>query len=234
MTGGMNNCDRGEDLVAYLYKEASPQGARDFEEHLKACQGCREELESLGNLRRSLKEWQIEAVPRIEVSIQRQPVEILKELISSLPAWIKVGGLAAASAIVVFLSLALSGTRIDWREGNVKLGISERGEPREARILDASSSLQLTRAEIDTMIAERVKAVQMEQAHSVEEMKSQVTSLSQQLARTTEAQAKLVQSLDTVRKEQRILMARSQSTLGEWLFASNGASDQDEGNDRKN
>jgi len=141
---------------------------------------------------------------------------------------------SAASAIVVFLSLALSGTRIDWREGNVKLGISERGEPREARILDASSSLQLTRAEIDTMIAERVKAVQMEQAHSVEEMKSQVTSLSQQLARTTEAQAKLVQSLDTVRKEQRILMARSQSTLGEWLFASNGASDQDEGNDRKN
>jgi FtsZ-binding cell division protein ZapB len=116
----------------------------------------------------------------------------------------------------------------------VKLGISERGEPREARISDASSSLQLTRAEIDTMIAERVKAVQMEQAHGVEEMKAQVTSLSQQLARTTEAQAKLVQSLDSVRKEQRILMARSQSTLGEWLFASNGASDQDEGNDRKN
>lgn len=230
----MNNCNRGEDLVAYLYGEASSQVARDFEAHLKACQECREELESLGNLRRSLKEWQIDSVPRIEVSIQRRPAEILKELISSLPVWTKVAGLTAASAMVVFLALALSETRIDWREGNVKLGISEGGGPRQTRISDADPSRQLTRAEIDTMIAERVRAVQLEQAQHVEEMKAHVASLSQQVARATEAQAKLVQSLDSVKKEQRVLMARSQSTLGEWLFASSGASDQDESNDRQN
>ena len=234
MIGGTNSCNRGEDMVVYLYGEASPELTHDFEQHVKSCSGCREELDSFVSLRGSLKEWQIEAQPRIEVSIQRRPLEIFRELVTTLPRWMKIGGLAAASAALVLFSLALSGTRIDWREGTVKFGIAEGGGPRESRVSDASPSRQLTRAEIDTMIDERVKTVRMEQAQHLAELNAQVASLNLQLTRAGEAQSKLVQSLASVRKEQRTLMARSQSTLGEWLFASSGTTGQDGSNDREN
>ena len=85
------------------------------------------------------------------------------------------------------------------------------------------------------MIDARVKAVRLEESRRVDEMSAQVVNLNQELLQASQTQAKLIQSLATVRKEQRTLLARSQSTLGEWLFASNGTAEQmDESNDRQN
>ena len=86
MSSRMNKCNRGEDLVTYLYGEATSQDALAFEAHLVSCEMCREELSAFGPLRQQLKDWQIESSPRIEVSIQRSPFEVLRELISATPA----------------------------------------------------------------------------------------------------------------------------------------------------
>ena len=37
-------CHRAEDLVAYLYNEASETDAQDFADHAEQCDACRSEL----------------------------------------------------------------------------------------------------------------------------------------------------------------------------------------------
>ena len=44
-TGLPSQCARAEELVAYLYDEATENEARSFGEHLRACASCRDELE---------------------------------------------------------------------------------------------------------------------------------------------------------------------------------------------
>lgn len=55
-------CDRGEELVAYLYGEAAPEEDADFRRHLAACAACAEELAALGGLREELAAWREEAL----------------------------------------------------------------------------------------------------------------------------------------------------------------------------
>ena len=78
------------------------------------------------------------------------------------------------------------------------------------------------------MIAERVAASRVDDERRQAEMRAQISNLSLQLATASQSQTKLASSLVTLRAEHRALVAKGQSTLGEWLFASNGVENEKE------
>ena len=55
-------CHRAEDLVTYLYGEASESDARDFRAHLQQCDACRGEFAAFGQMHESIVVWRNEAL----------------------------------------------------------------------------------------------------------------------------------------------------------------------------
>src|SRR5215467_14067209 len=55
-------CHRAEDLVSYLYGEASPGDALDFRDHLQRCDACRSEFASFNQVHTSIQAWRSEAL----------------------------------------------------------------------------------------------------------------------------------------------------------------------------
>jgi len=55
-------CHRAEDLVTYLYGEASEAEARDFAGHMRACDACRSEFAIFQQVHESIQEWRTEAL----------------------------------------------------------------------------------------------------------------------------------------------------------------------------
>src|SRR5687767_11968485 len=57
-----NDCGRAEQLVGYLYGEATAAERAGFERHLAACAGCRDELAAFGQVRTAVGEWRAEVL----------------------------------------------------------------------------------------------------------------------------------------------------------------------------
>jgi len=55
-------CHRAEDLVTYLYNEASAADARDFAAHAEVCEACRAELAVFAQVHESILLWRNEAL----------------------------------------------------------------------------------------------------------------------------------------------------------------------------
>lgn len=118
-------CERGEELVAYLYGEATKEEAGLFCRHLAACAVCREELAALGGVREGLAAWRAEAlgtVPSLNIEealapaaplVTNAPRErsaraALREFFSLSPLWLRAGAFAVLLAFCALLALTLS------------------------------------------------------------------------------------------------------------------------------
>jgi len=55
-------CHRSEDLVTYLYNEASAAEAQDFASHIETCQACRAEYAVFSQVHESILFWRNEAL----------------------------------------------------------------------------------------------------------------------------------------------------------------------------
>src|SRR5712664_1719636 len=55
-------CHRSEDLVTYLYNEASAAEAQDFANHVETCEACRAEFAVFSEVRESILLWRNEAL----------------------------------------------------------------------------------------------------------------------------------------------------------------------------
>ncbi len=113
-----NQCQRKEDLITYLYGEATPTEEKAFKQHLQECASCKKEMSEFAMVRESLQTWQTAEAPKIAMDLPlerpRSLKEILKELGTILPAWFKYGtGFAAAGAFSLLL-LALFNTQIHY------------------------------------------------------------------------------------------------------------------------
>jgi hypothetical protein len=106
-------CDRGNDLVAFLYGEANEREARDFERHLLSCFACKEELSSFQQLRQSVGAWRQESLSAIPAySGNSRNVELRKPSAAAAiraffdlsPLWVK-GALAFAAALFCVVSI---------------------------------------------------------------------------------------------------------------------------------
>ena len=115
-------CERGDELIAFLYGEADQGEARKFEEHMEHCSSCKAEFASFGQLRSSIGSWKQEALAgfsfgrtSIETARKRSAVAAFKEFFELAPLWMK-GALAFATVLFCLLAvLAMGRLRIEKR-----------------------------------------------------------------------------------------------------------------------
>ena len=106
-------CERASELIAFLYGEADEHEARDFRLHLQQCSGCREEVASFGDVRRSITAWRDEALAGfVSTPLTAQPktksaLAALRQFFDLSPLWLKGATALAAVTFCVLAGLAL-------------------------------------------------------------------------------------------------------------------------------
>jgi len=121
-------CHRAEDLVTYLYGEASEVDSRDFADHLQQCDACRVEFGIFQQVHDSILVWRNEALgstfsPAAVVSETAvdsaqfvrhkrnlSALEALREFFSVSPLWLRAATACAALLLCVLGVLAISRT----------------------------------------------------------------------------------------------------------------------------
>lgn len=101
-------CDRKEELIAYLYGEATAAEKTSFEQHLTQCAECGDELKAFGRVRDDLSAWQVGFAPRTELVLQRGKIEVLRELIGLFPIWARGLVMAGAAAAIILVAVSAS------------------------------------------------------------------------------------------------------------------------------
>lgn len=124
---------RDEELAAQkmdvLYGEADAQARSRVESHLAECAACREEMEALGRVRRSLKAWTIED--------QRQTLTVARP--RRLPAW-----LAAAAGLILGVGVGVIFAALGQASLRGEIEATEaRALERERRYRDEITDLRL-------------------------------------------------------------------------------------------
>jgi len=110
MEDKLSTCERGGDLVAVLYGEASEREQREFELHLKQCAGCRAEFAAFAQVRESVGEWRDEALSGFVSSrpavapVRKSALAAWRQFFDLSPLWMKA---AVGFAAVVFCVLAV-------------------------------------------------------------------------------------------------------------------------------
>lgn len=117
------NCERENDLVAFLYGELNDTEARTFQSHTRDCASCNAELAAFRDIRESVVAWRNESLggvisfPIAESVVLRadhkkpSALAALREFFSLSPLWMK-GALAFASVLFcLFAVLAIARLR---------------------------------------------------------------------------------------------------------------------------
>jgi len=118
-------CHRAEDLVAYLYNEASETDAQDFADHAEQCDACRSELAVFRQVHESILVWRNEAlgtfspvseaadlaratssVKLVEHERKLSALQALREFFSVSPLWLR-GATAFAALLLCTLALVI-------------------------------------------------------------------------------------------------------------------------------
>ena len=92
-------CEQREQLLDYLYDEASPAGRRDTESHLEGCDECRDEIRAFRNVREDLLAWGVPNPPSVWTPFAPAPVVAWHK---QVPAW----AMAAAASLMFVLGTA--------------------------------------------------------------------------------------------------------------------------------
>ena len=92
-------CEQREQLLEYLYDEASPTSRRRIEGHLEACDECRDELRAFRNVREDLLAWGVPNPPSVWTAFAPAPVVPWHR---QVPAW----ALAAAASLMFVVGSA--------------------------------------------------------------------------------------------------------------------------------
>jgi hypothetical protein len=183
---GERGCERGEDLVAYLYGEAAPEAAKSFCQHLTSCAVCRDELAAFGGVREIVGEWRddaLSAVPALGVSesfravVQSAPerkrsaVAALREFFSLSPLWLRAGAVAAVLAFCAMTALTLARTEVRWDSNGLafRTGVQERVIKEQ---IQAPLHSGYTQEQVDGMIAVERAKWEQEKNQQIEIMKA--------------------------------------------------------------
>jgi anti-sigma factor RsiW len=124
-------CHRSEDLVTYLYNEASAAEAQDFASHIETCEACRAEFAVFSQVHESILLWRNEALgAAFAPAPQAAPVlaeaatdsrqfvrperklpalAALREFFSVSPLWLRGATAFAALLLCLLAALAVSG-----------------------------------------------------------------------------------------------------------------------------
>ena len=151
-------CHRAEDLVTYLYGEASVEEARDFASHMRQCDACRAEFSLFNRVHDSIAAWRNEALGPIaspaatpEVSFvhpaivrRRLPaLAALREFFAVSPLWLR--GATAFAGLLLCALLVFAISRLLQKPTQVTLAGSE-----------AKYTEQQLHQEVEKQVAERM------------------------------------------------------------------------------
>ena len=228
MVNEQKNCGKKELLMAFLYNEASAAERKDFESHQSNCADCRLELQSFKHTRAEMSSWQLPFTPNIQVTIPRTAMDALREFISLVPTWFKVGsGLAAATAAaLLFLAIANLGTKNSTPIQQATVS------PTVVTEKAAAAQIQnvFTREEAEQMIQ---AAVAKSQLQAQQETRLQLANLETKLSSAHQSDLKNA-TLKLKKQQQKTLDAlvaeTQKQTVAEWLFAATDTGGDDENN----
>ncbi len=130
-------CHRAEDLVTYLYGEATAEEARDFSAHMQQCDACRAEFTVFHQVHDSIVTWRNEAIgatlpvsagatnPVVVMGAFVQPERklsaraALREFFSVSPLWLRGATAFAGLLLCALIVFAVSRT---WQQPVVTAG----------------------------------------------------------------------------------------------------------------
>ena len=162
-------CHRAEDLVTYLYGEATIEEARDFSGHMQQCNACRAEFDLFNQVHESIVTWRNEALgpialplpareeivdvaPEIVQHGRRLPaVAALREFFTVSPLWLR--GATAFAALLLCALLVFAAARL-WRQ------------PKEKGGEQAKYSEQQFQQAVEKQVAKRIAELNQTQAQN--------------------------------------------------------------------
>jgi len=166
-------CHRAEDLVTYLYGEASEVDAKDFDGHLKQCAACRSEFGVFQQVHDSILVWRNEALGStfnpavLPVTTAVESTQIvrherrlsalaaLREFFSVSPLWLR-----AATAFAALLLCALGALTIS-RSWNRPTQLAIR-EP--IKFADPTVEPRYSKQEVDQAVREAIARLKNQQS----------------------------------------------------------------------
>lgn len=178
-------CGRGEEMVAYLYGEATNGEAALFRRHLEACAVCREELAALGGVRSGLSAWRAEAlgtIPSLNIEEALAPAPVLqattsrgrsaraalREFFSLSPLWLRAGAFTATLAVCALLALTLARAEVRWGSDGLafRAGVAERVVKERVEVPVQSG---YTDEQVNAVVARKVEEAKAQLLAEVEE-----------------------------------------------------------------
>ena len=166
-------CHRSEDLVTYLYNEASAAEAQEFSSHVETCEACRAEFAVFSQVHESILLWRNEALgSAFSPAPQAAPVlteattdsrqfvrherklpalAALREFFKVSPLWLR--GAMAFAALLLCVLAGLTVSRLAQRPGPVVISQAQSGED--------------SKKQFDVAVAQEVKRL-MDQVNSKE------------------------------------------------------------------
>ena len=140
-------CEQREQLLDYLYEEASAKGRRDVERHLEGCDDCRDELRAFRNVREDLLAWGVPSPPSVWTAFAPPPVVPWHK---QVPVW----AMAAAASLMFVVGSAggfVAHSVVDGSSTGVSGSVNATVVPPEitqASLLDSNAILALIREEL--------------------------------------------------------------------------------------
>ncbi|HEV7904620.1 MAG TPA: zf-HC2 domain-containing protein [Pyrinomonadaceae bacterium] len=180
-TKNINSCERAGELVAYFYKEATPDERASFDAHLSRCAACRDELGAFAGVREAVGHWRAEILSAAPASLANAAAQAttpvrneraapvssrassalaaLREFFTLSPVWMRAGTVAAALVVCALAALAVVNAEVRWENGGVAFSTRLRNETKPAPPVDAPAAKVDAQAELDNLRAERDAAL---------------------------------------------------------------------------
>ena len=206
-------CHRAEDLVTYLYGEATTEEARDFAVHMQQCEACDAEFNVFNQVHESILTWRNEALgpialpaptradlpvvsPEIVQHGRRLPAfAALREFFSVSPLWLR--GATAFAGLLLCALLVFAVSRM-WRPPSVNGGTT-------AKYTD-----QQLREEVEKQVAERIAKMNQTQSGqnpTPQTVKEPFGASEQHTQVATEKNRSRVQPRNRLTREERVQLA---------------------------
>jgi hypothetical protein len=194
-------CDK-ELLVSYLYDDLAERDRAAFESHLRACAGCRDELNALRGVRADLISW-TPPQPDFGFRVVREPKVVAMPARSWRAWYTPAAGLAAAAVLVLAAASAIA--RVEIHRGpdgvTVRTGWSASapatvdarresfGETRSQATANVSPASSTPNASVDpALVAAIVRRLDALEASTRESSNVRNASMSMMSARASDAE----------------------------------------------
>lgn len=202
-------CDHKEELVTYLYDEATAAERASFERHLNECEPCNAELNAFGRVRDELSTWQVGFAPRSEFVPPQTKMGALLGLLNLFPVWARSLALAGAALAVLLIALSVVGTRISVNHGEFSVSFGKAASAVTGGNVAAAGP---SREQVESLVKNAIAA---EREKIQQDYQTQFASFKQQLDNEHKAR------LQAVSAEHRAQLEATKASLKQEIRKSN-------------